>query len=190
MQRAGLPMRFLELLIGSVADSGRFSVHARFPVLWSGACRWLRNRLGFFGHFLFHGPTSPFILPESVSAHIIPLRVRAEVLDKTDVLACVEGTSNVLLLHTDLMGTIGTVSISPGVEQTAYGVFGDLVDVARGWWTSLTGIAHLVESELRRKLTTTLAWAYRALGRAAAPTPKFGRNLALRTIFFAASTRI
>jgi homoserine dehydrogenase len=31
-----------------------------------------------------------------------------------------------------LMGTIGTVSISPGVEQTAYGVFADLVDVLRG----------------------------------------------------------
>ena len=59
------------------------------------------------------------------------MRVRAEVLDKTDMLACVQGTSNVLLLHTDLMGTIGTVSISPGVEQTAYGVFGDLVDVIR-----------------------------------------------------------
>jgi len=62
----------------------------------------------------------------------ITLRVRAEVLEKTDVLACVAGTSNVLLLHTDLMGTIGMVSISPGVEQTAYGVFGDLVDVVRG----------------------------------------------------------
>jgi homoserine dehydrogenase len=61
----------------------------------------------------------------------ITLRVRAEVLDKADVLACVGGTSNVLLLHTDLMGTIGMVSISPGVEQTAYGVFGDLVDVVR-----------------------------------------------------------
>ena len=62
----------------------------------------------------------------------ISLRVRAEVLDKTDALAAVGGTSNVLLLHTDLMGTIGIVSISPGVEQTAYGVFADLVDVARG----------------------------------------------------------
>jgi hypothetical protein len=29
------------------------------------------------------------------------------------------------------MGTVGTVSISPGVEQTAYGVFIDLVDVLR-----------------------------------------------------------
>jgi len=60
------------------------------------------------------------------------LRVRAEVLDKADLLACVQGTSNLLLLHTDLMGTIGTVSLSPTVEQTAYGVFSDLVDVVRG----------------------------------------------------------
>ena len=62
----------------------------------------------------------------------LTLRVRAEVLDRNDVLASVQGTSNILLLHTDLMGTIGTVSVSPAVEQTAYGVFADLVDVTRG----------------------------------------------------------
>jgi homoserine dehydrogenase len=61
----------------------------------------------------------------------VKVRVRAEVLDDTDVLAAVQGTSNLLLLHTDLMGTVGTVSIAPGVEQTAYGVFSDLVDIAR-----------------------------------------------------------
>lgn len=61
----------------------------------------------------------------------IKLRVRAEVIDDTDVLASMHGTSNLLLLHTDLMGTIGTVSISPGVDQTAYGVFSDVVDIAR-----------------------------------------------------------
>ena len=60
----------------------------------------------------------------------ISLRVRAEVLDETDLLASVHGTSNLLLLHTDLMGTIGTVSITPAVEQTAYGVFIDLVNIA------------------------------------------------------------
>ena len=59
----------------------------------------------------------------------VKLRVRAEVLDDTDILASVQGTSNLLLLHTDLMGTVGTVSISPGVEQTAYGVYSDLVDI-------------------------------------------------------------
>lgn len=61
----------------------------------------------------------------------IRLRVRAEVVDDTDLLASVRDTSNLILLHTDLMGTVGTVSISPGVEQTAYGVFSDLVDIAR-----------------------------------------------------------
>jgi homoserine dehydrogenase len=59
------------------------------------------------------------------------LRVRAEVVDDSDLLASIQGTSNLILLHTDLMGTVGTVSISPGVEQTAYGVFSDLVDIAR-----------------------------------------------------------
>jgi homoserine dehydrogenase len=57
----------------------------------------------------------------------ISLRVRAEVLDRNDILASAPGTSNVLLFHTDLMGTFGTVSVDPGVEQTAYGVFSDLV---------------------------------------------------------------
>jgi homoserine dehydrogenase len=61
----------------------------------------------------------------------VKLRVRAEVLEDTDQLATLHGTSNLLLLHTDLMGTVGTVSISPGVDQTAYGVFSDLIDVAK-----------------------------------------------------------
>jgi homoserine dehydrogenase len=59
------------------------------------------------------------------------LRVRAEVLDRWDILASTPGTSNVILFHTDLMGTFGTVSINPQVEQTAYGVFSDLVDLSR-----------------------------------------------------------
>jgi homoserine dehydrogenase len=64
------------------------------------------------------------------TAQGIKLRVRAEVVEDTDLLASVQGTSNLLLLHTDLMGTVGTVSISPGIDQTAYGVFSDLVDIA------------------------------------------------------------
>ena len=60
----------------------------------------------------------------------VSLRVRAEVLDRSDILASAPGASNVILFHTDLMGTFGTVSIEPGVEQTAYGVFSDLVALA------------------------------------------------------------
>jgi homoserine dehydrogenase len=63
-----------------------------------------------------------------VSAEV-RLRVRAEVLEETDILAAVHDTSSLLLLHTDLMGTIGTLSVSPGIEQTAYGIFSDLVDL-------------------------------------------------------------
>ncbi len=61
----------------------------------------------------------------------VTLRVRAEVLDAGDMLAQMRGTSNVLLLHTDRMGDLGVFSLHPGVDQTAYGVFADLVDVAR-----------------------------------------------------------
>lgn len=61
----------------------------------------------------------------------VSLRVRAEVLHRSDILASVPGTSNLILFHTDLMGTFGTVSLEPGVEQTAYGVFADLVDILR-----------------------------------------------------------
>ena len=60
----------------------------------------------------------------------VALRVRAEVLDREDLLACTPGTSSLILFHTDLMGTFGTVSIEPKVEQTAYGVFSDLAELA------------------------------------------------------------
>jgi homoserine dehydrogenase len=59
----------------------------------------------------------------------VSLRVRAEVLDRCDLLAATPGTTNLILFHTDLMGTFGTVSLEPRVEQTAYGVFSDLVNL-------------------------------------------------------------
>ena len=62
-------------------------------------------------------------------------RVRAEVVNESDLLAAMEGTSNLLLIHTDLMGTVGTLVIKAGVQQTAYGLFSDAVDIAGtvGW---------------------------------------------------------
>jgi homoserine dehydrogenase len=59
------------------------------------------------------------------------LSVKPETLARTDLLATAHGTSNILLLNTDLMGTIGVVSINPGVQQTAYGLFSDLIDIAK-----------------------------------------------------------
>jgi homoserine dehydrogenase len=72
------------------------------------------------------GKTVRLISRARKTAAGVSLRVRAEVLDRRDILASVPGTSNIILFHTDLMGTFGTVSIDPGVEQTAYGVFSDL----------------------------------------------------------------
>jgi homoserine dehydrogenase len=57
------------------------------------------------------------------------LRVRAGVLDKSDRLAAARGNANLPYLHTDPMGTAGTVPILPGVEQTTYGVFSDLAEI-------------------------------------------------------------
>jgi homoserine dehydrogenase len=68
----------------------------------------------------------------------VSLRVRAEVLDRNDILAATPGTANLILFHTDLMGTFGTVSLDPQVEQTAYGVFSDLVNVLRQFPTLST----------------------------------------------------
>ena len=61
----------------------------------------------------------------------VRLRVRPEIVHEKDLLASATGSSNMILLHTDLMGTIGTISINPGIDQTAYGLFSDLVDIAR-----------------------------------------------------------
>ena len=61
----------------------------------------------------------------------VKLRVRAEVLDRDDILAACHGTSNLLVLHTDLMGDVGVFTLKPGLDQTAYGLFSDLVEIAR-----------------------------------------------------------
>jgi homoserine dehydrogenase len=61
----------------------------------------------------------------------VRLQVRPEILPQSDLMATARGTSNLILFHTDLMGTVGTVAIQPGVEQTAYGLFSDLVDIAK-----------------------------------------------------------
>jgi homoserine dehydrogenase len=39
------------------------------------------------------------------------------------------GTSNVLVLETDLMGTIAIFEFNPGVEQTAYALLSDMIAV-------------------------------------------------------------
>ncbi len=77
------------------------------------------------------GQTTILVSRGELRGGTVRLQVKPEIIPQTDLLATAKGTSNLLLFHTDLMGTVGTVSINPGVEQTAYGLFIDLVDIAR-----------------------------------------------------------
>lgn len=83
------------------------------------------------GELKKQGRTVRLVARARIVGEAVKLRVRAEVLDETDILASVHGTSNLLLLETDLMGTVGMAEISPGVGQTAYGVFSDVIDIAK-----------------------------------------------------------
>lgn len=56
-------------------------------------------------------------------------RVWPAEVDLTDLLASIKGTSSVLRIMTDLMGTVTVVEEDPEIEQTAYGVFSDLLHI-------------------------------------------------------------
>lgn len=77
------------------------------------------------------GQTVRLVSRAERTSHGIHLQVKPEILPRQDLLASVGGTSNLILLHTEQLGTIGTISISPGVQQTAYGVYVDLLELAR-----------------------------------------------------------
>jgi homoserine dehydrogenase len=58
-------------------------------------------------------------------------KVMPEELEVFDPLAAVRGSSNILILNTDTMRELSIVENNPSVEQTAYGLFADLVSVLR-----------------------------------------------------------
>jgi len=57
---------------------------------------------------------------EKVIGEVVP-----EEVDRTDVLATIDGTSSVLKIETDLMGAITVIENDPEIEQTGYGIFSD-----------------------------------------------------------------
>jgi homoserine dehydrogenase len=58
-------------------------------------------------------------------------RVWPEEIDQTDLLASIKGTSSILSITTDLMGTLSIIEQDPEIEQTAYGIFSDLIRIIR-----------------------------------------------------------
>lgn len=59
-----------------------------------------------------------------VIASVKPVEV-----DQKDMLASVDSTTSVVSITTDLMGKVSIVEHAPEIEQTAYGVFGDVLRV-------------------------------------------------------------
>lgn len=58
-------------------------------------------------------------------------RVEPAEIEKNDLLASISGTSSVVSITTDLMGTVSVVEHDPEIEQTGYGVMSDLVRVIK-----------------------------------------------------------
>jgi homoserine dehydrogenase len=63
------------------------------------------------------------------SANGVDLVVRPESLPRASLFGSLAGTSNALVIKTDLMGEIAVVENDPGVDQTAYALLSDLIVV-------------------------------------------------------------
>jgi homoserine dehydrogenase len=59
------------------------------------------------------------------------LTVRPEAVPISSTLGSVRGTSNVLILHTDLMGEVAIVETDPTIEQTGYALLSDLISILK-----------------------------------------------------------
>lgn len=58
-------------------------------------------------------------------------RVKPQEVSKDNIYSNIKGTSSVVTISTDLMGDISIVEHEPEIEQTAYGVFADLLRVIK-----------------------------------------------------------
>ena len=61
----------------------------------------------------------------------VELNVAPEAVPLSSTLGSVRGTSNVLILETDLMGEIAIVETDPTVEQTGYALLSDMIRICR-----------------------------------------------------------
>jgi len=55
--------------------------------------------------------------------------VKPEEVEKTDMLATINSTTSIVAITTDMMKKVSVVEHEPEIEQTAYGVFGDMLRV-------------------------------------------------------------
>lgn len=60
------------------------------------------------------------------------LSVAPELVPTDDPASLVNGTSNIIKLSTDMMGDVCIIEKDPEIKQTAYGVYGDLLEIISG----------------------------------------------------------
>ena len=63
----------------------------------------------------------------SIQASVKPVEV-----DRNDMLAAIDSTTSVVSITTDLMGKLSVIEHAPEIQQTAYGIFGDVLRVLEG----------------------------------------------------------
>ena len=62
----------------------------------------------------------------------IPLgKVGPEEVDRKSLMAVIDGTSSVVSIQTDLMGKLSVLEHNPEIEQTAFGIFTDLITMVK-----------------------------------------------------------
>jgi homoserine dehydrogenase len=61
----------------------------------------------------------------------VTAKVAPELLERSDPMSTAVGTTNVLAIQTDTMKELTLVEKDPGVEQTAYALLSDLLEIAR-----------------------------------------------------------
>lgn len=62
----------------------------------------------------------------------VSVKIAPEEVSKLSVYASVTGTSQVISITTDLMGTMTVIEEAPDMEQAGYGVFSDLMTIIKG----------------------------------------------------------
>ena len=78
------------------------------------------------------GMTVRLIARGQRSGDRVKLTVAPERVPVDSILGSVRGTSNVLVLETDLMGEIAIVETDPGIKQTAYALLADMTRIHEG----------------------------------------------------------
>jgi len=62
-----------------------------------------------------------------LSEGMIKVSVAPALIDIKDVYSNIDATSSIITINTDLMGTISIIEQNPEIEQTAYGIYSDLL---------------------------------------------------------------